>query len=63
MDITEKDIVDGLRALLWGEDIGNTMLEDSYTATFEDGGYLTRDEGFTLDINGHRFQITVRQER
>ena len=63
MNLTERDIIDGLRAFLWGENIEDTMLEGSDTSTFEDGGYLTYDEGFILDIDGHRFQITVKQER
>ena len=61
--LTEEAVVDGLRALLQGEDLGCTLLEGSYTRTYEDGGYLTYDKGFTIDTpDGHRFQITVKQE-
>ena len=62
--LTEEEVVDGLRALLQGEDLDDTLLEGSFTRTYEDGGYLTYDKGFTLHTaDGSVFQITVKQER
>ena len=53
--ITETEVVDGLRALLYGESLEDTLL---------DGGYLTHDEGFVIRTpDGSVFQITVKQER
>ena len=46
--ITETEVVDGLRALLYGESIEDTLLDGSHTETFRDGGYLTYDEGFVI---------------
>jgi hypothetical protein len=62
--ITETEVVDGLRALLYGESIEDTLLDGSRTETFRDGGYLTYDEGFVIHTpGGSVFQITVKQER
>ena len=62
--ITETEVVESLRALLWGEELENTMLDDCRTATYEEGGYMTYDEGFTIRTpDGSVFQITVKQER
>ena len=44
--ITETEVVDGLRALLYGESLEDTLLDGSRTETYSDGGYLTHDEGF-----------------
>ena len=52
--ITEIEVVDGLRALLYGESLEDTLLDGSRTETYSDGGYLTY---------GSVFQITVKQER
>lgn len=62
--ITETEVVDSLRALLYGEAIEDTLLAGSHTETFRDGGYLTYDEGFVIRTpDGSVFQITVKQER
>lgn len=62
--ITETEVVDSLRALLYGESIEDTLLDGSHTETFRDGGYLTYDEGFVIRTpDGSVFQITVKQER
>ena len=62
--ITESEVVDSLRALLYGESIEDTLLDGSRTETYSDGGYLTYDEGFVIHTpNGSVFQITVKQER
>ncbi len=62
--LTEEEIVDSLRALVEGESIDCTMLDGSFTRTFQDGGYLTYDNGFVITApDGSRFQITVKQER
>ncbi len=63
-ELTEEEVVDGLRALLMGDSLDCTMLDNCNTRTYEDGGYLTYDKGFVIDTpDGHRFQITVKQER
>jgi len=62
--ITESEVVDSLRALLYGESIEDTLLDGSRTETYSDGGYLTYDEGFVIHTpDGSVFQITVKQER
>lgn len=62
--ITESEVVDGLRALLCGESLEDTLLDGSRTATYADAGYLTYDEGFIIRTpDGSVFQITVKQER
>ena len=62
-ELTEEEVVDGLRALLMGDSLDCTMLDNCSTRTYEDGGYLTYDQGFVIDTpDGHRFQITVKQE-
>ncbi len=62
--ITETEVVDGLRALLYGESLEDTLLDGSRTKTYSDGGYLTYDEGFVIrTTDGSVFQITVKQER
>ena len=62
--ITEIEVVDGLRALLYGESLEDTLLDGSRTVTYSDGGYLTYDEGFVIRTpDGSVFQITVKQER
>lgn len=62
--ITETEVVDGLRALLYGESLEDTLLDGSRTETCSDGGYLTYDEGFVIRTpDGSVFQITVKQER
>ena len=61
--LTEEEVVDSLRALVEGESIDCTMLEGSFTRTFQDCGYLTYDNGFVITTpDGSRFQITVKQE-
>ena len=64
-ELTEDEVVDGLRALLMGESLDCTALDScTSTTTFAEGGYLTYDRGFVIEtLDGHRFQITVRQER
>ena len=63
-ELTEEEVVDGLRALLMGDSLDCTMLDNCSTRTYGDGGYLTYDQGFGIDTpDGHRFQITVKQER
>ena len=37
--ITETEVVDCLRALLYGESIEDTLLDGSHTETFRDGGW------------------------
>ena len=62
--VTEEEVVDGLRALLMGESLDCTLLGNANTATYEEGGYLTYDKGFTIrTADGSVFQITVMQER
>ena len=62
--ITESEVVDSLRVLLYGESIEDTLLDGSRTETYSDGGYLTYDEGFVIRTpDGSVFQITVKQER
>lgn len=62
--ITETEVVDGLRALLYGESLEDTPLDGSRTETYSDGGYLTYDEGIVIRTpDGSVFQITVKQER
>lgn len=62
--ITETEVVDGLRALLYGESLEDTLLDGSRIETYSDGGYLTHDEGFVIRTpDGSVFQITVKQER
>ena len=62
--VTEDEVVDGLRALLMGESLDCTLLGNANTATYEEGGYLTYDKGFTIrTADGSVFQITVMQER
>ena len=62
--ITETEVVDGLRALLYGESLEDTLLDGSRTKPNSDGGYLTHDEGFVIRTpDGSVFQITVKQER
>ena len=63
--LTEEEVVDGLRALLMGESLDCTSLEDNaFTRTYEEGGYLTYDKGFTIHMaDGSVFQVTVKQER
>ena len=62
--IAEIEVVDGLRALLYGESLEDTLLDGSRTETYSDGGYLTYDEGFVIRTpDGSVFQITVKQER
>ena len=62
-ELTEEEVVDGLRALLMGDSLDCTMLDNCSTRTYEDGGYLTYDQGFIIETpDGHRFQITVKQE-
>lgn len=62
--ITETEVVDGLRALLYGESLEDTLLDGSRTETYSDGGYLTHDEGFVIRTpDGSVFQITVKHER
>ena len=62
--VTEDEVVDGLRALLMGESLDCTLLDNADTATYEEGGYLTYDKGFTIrTADGSVFQITVKQER
>ena len=63
--LTEDEVVDGLRALLMGESLDCTSLEDNaFTRTYEEGGYLTYDKGFTIHMaDGSVFQVTVKQER
>ena len=62
--LTEDEVVDGLRALLMGESLDCTLLDNTDTATYEEGGYLTYDKGFTIrTADGSVFQITVKQER
>ena len=61
--ITETEVVDGLRALLYGESLEDTLLDGSRTETYGDGGYQTYDEGFVIRTpDGSVFQITVKQE-
>ena len=62
--LNEEDVVDGLRALLRGEPLENTLLESvTHTVTFSEGGYLTWDKGFALHMaDGSVFQVTVKQE-
>ena len=63
-ELTEEEVVDGLRALLMGDNLDCTMLDNCNTRTYEDGGYLTYDKGFVIDTpDGHSFQITVKQQR
>lgn len=57
-----RTVVNNLRALLYGDELENTMLDGCSTETYEEGGYLTYDDGFVIKINGHRFQVTVMQE-
>ena len=53
----------GLRALLYGESLEDTLLDGSRTETYGDGGYQTYDEGFVIRTpDGSVFQITVKQE-
>jgi len=62
--LTEDEVVDGIRALLMGESLDCTLLDNADTATYEEGGYLTYDKGFTIrTADGSVFQITVKQER
>ena len=62
--LTEDEVVDGLRALLMGESLDCTLLDNADTATYEEGGYLTYDQGFTIrTADGSVFQITVKLER
>ena len=62
--LTEDEVVDGLRALLMGDSLDCTLLDNADTATYEEGGYLTYDKGFTIrTADGSVFQITVKQER
>ena len=63
--LTEEEVVDGLRALLMGESLDCTSLEDNaFTRTYEEGGYMTYDKGFTIHMaDGSVFQVTVKQER
>ncbi|MBR2790677.1 MAG: hypothetical protein IKD70_08740 [Eggerthellaceae bacterium] len=62
-ELTEEEVVDGLRALLMGDSLDCTMLDNCNTRTYVDGGYLTYDQGFVIETpDGHRFQITVKQE-
>ena len=61
--LTEEEVVDGLRALLAGDSLDCTMLDNCRTRTYADGGYMTYDQGFVIETpDGHRFQITVKQE-
>ena len=63
-ELTEEEVVDGLRTLLMGDSLDCTMLDNCSTRTYADDGYLTHDQGFVIDTpDGHRFQITVKQER
>ena len=45
-ELTEEEVVDGLRALLMGDNLDCTMLDNCNTRTYEDGGYLT----FSTDV-------------
>ncbi len=64
-ELTEEEVVDGLRALLTGEALENTSLDScTHTCTYEEGGYMTYDKGFTIHMaDGSVFQVTVKQER
>ena len=63
--LTEDEVVDGLRALLMGEELECTSLDScTHTCTYEEGGYMTYDKGFTIHMaDGSVYQITVKQER
>ena len=63
--LTESEVVDGLRALLMGESLEDTLLDScTHTRTYEEGGYMTNNQGFTIHMaDGSVFQITVKQER
>ena len=62
--ITETEVVDSLRALLYGEAIEATLQDGSHTEPIRDGGYLTYAEGLVIRTpDGSVFQITVKQER
>ena len=64
-ELTEDEVVDGLRALLMGEELECTSLDScTHTCTYEEGGYMTYDKGFTIHMaDGSVYQITVKQER
>ena len=62
--ITEEEVVDSLRALLYGDSLEDTLLDGCRTSPYSDAGYLTYDNGFVIHMpDGSVFQITVRQER
>lgn len=64
-ELTEEEVVDGLRALLMGEALENTSLDScAHTCSYEEGGYMTYDKGFAIHMaDGSVFQVTVKQER
>ncbi len=64
-ELTEDEVVDGLRALLMGESLDCTALDScTSTTTFAEGGYLTYNKGFVIHMaDGSAFQVTVMQER
>ena len=62
--ITEEDIVNGILTLLCEETVKGTALVGSYTATLDDAGYATRDQGLLIHTSdGSEFQVVVRRER
>ncbi len=62
--LTEEEVVDSLRGLLNGEALEDTLLDNTRTCTYQEGGYMTYDNGFVIHLpDGSVFQITVKQER
>ena len=55
--LTEEEVIDGLQALLCGEDIEDTLLGDCWTRTFAEGGYLTRMDNVLKGLDDHEKKL------
>ena len=62
--LTEAEVAESITALLFGESLGNTMLDHTSVRSFRDAGLMTSDEGLVLyTADGSEFQLTIKQRR
>ena len=60
----EFEVMDALQALLQGEALENTLLDDSSARSFTEAGIMSYNKGLVLrTADGSEFQITIVQSR
>ena len=62
--MTETEVADSIQALLYGERLDCTLLDNASVSTFRDAGVLTHNEGLVIrTADGSEFQLTIVRSR